>query len=163
MESLVLFVKSQGPFVGTFIFGFLSGLIPVLNIEVYLVGVVALLGVTDLLWLIALLAAAGQILAKIVLYQASAGVITFGKRRQVNAERARKLTASLMQGGWRGDSIMFSSALVGLPPIYLTSLVAGVAHYPLVRFFLIGLTGRFLRCLIFVSFPGLFTSIRNLF
>jgi membrane protein YqaA with SNARE-associated domain len=163
LSALEPFLREQGPLLGTFIVAFVAGFIPLINVEIFLVGMIALLNLTDMLWLIALVAAVGQILAKIILYFASAGVLKVSKGKRFTPAKIEKLSAKILQGGWKGDAVILSSAFVGIPPIYLTALVAGLARYPLVKFVVMGLCGRFARFSIVVVFPEYFQKLRDLF
>lgn len=122
----------------------LSGVIPILNLELYLVGVVAVgsRGVAEACAL-GIVAAAGQMIAKAVLYQAARGATNVGRRKYASAiDRARRSIAR-----WRSKplSVLFVSASVGLPPFYVVSLAAGMLEIRFRTFLAIGFAGRALR------------------
>jgi membrane protein YqaA with SNARE-associated domain len=165
LQSIEPFFRDQGPLTGTFLVGFLSGFIPLINLEIFLLGMISILHLSDMLWMIALAAAAGQMLAKMILYYASAGVIKITKKKgkRFDPKKIEKISEKLLKGGWKGDSVMLASALFGLPPIYLTALVAGIARYPIVKFLILGLIGRFFRFFAVVYFPEGLAKIRSYF
>lgn len=125
----------------TFVVSLVSGFVPLVNVELYLLGLAA--AQPDGAWAPVVLAAAlGQVAAKCVLY-----ALGFGARRSSN-ERARAVAAAaarLRAAGPASLAVVFSSALVGLPPFYVTSLAAGVMRLGLPAFVAFGLAGRLLR------------------
>jgi membrane protein YqaA with SNARE-associated domain len=137
-ESLL---ATCGLYAGTFIVCLLAGLIPLINAEIYLVGLT--------LWAIkspaplpaiVLLAALGQMTAKLILYYAAAGAFELPRGRykaHIEAARAR-------MEKWRGKPLWLIaiSSTVGLPPFYLVSLGAGALKVRLRTFLTIGMIGR---------------------
>ncbi len=122
----------------TFVWCLTSGVFPVVNAEIFVVGVAALTPPSRL-WLIVALATAGQMIAKTFMYLVGRGVfrLPLGKRK-VDLEAARARVAH-----WRSkDLLVFVSAALGLPPVYLTSILAGTLRLPFARFFAWGLAGR---------------------
>ena len=126
----------------TFLVSLLGGVVPVVNVEVYLLSVAVLAPHATVLPA-ALAAALGQMAAKSVLYLAGRGVLTlrFGRRfPQIEALRVR------LQARRTGtDSVLLASALLGVPPFYLVSVVAGALRCPFDRFFALGCCGRVAR------------------
>ena len=53
------------------------------------------------------------------------------------------------------NGLVFVSAAAGLPPFYILSIAAGMLHFPLPRFVLLGLTGRAIRFAVAVFLPHL--------
>jgi membrane protein YqaA with SNARE-associated domain len=135
----------------TFLFCAASGVVPVLNAEVFLVGVAAV-APSSTLPLLALLAALGQMVAKSAMYLGGRGVVRLpkGKRKQdLEAVRARV-------DRWRSkDLLVFVSAGVGLPPFFAISILAGTLRFPFVRFLLAGFLGRLLRFSLALAVPPL--------
>jgi membrane protein YqaA with SNARE-associated domain len=126
----------------TFGFSLLGGLIPVLNVELYLVSAATVAPRCLALSLI-LLAASGQMVAKSSLYLAGRGAAGLparlrSKRMQAAAERIRSRQRI-------GDLFLFGSAVTGLPPFYAVSIASGAVKVPFARFLVLGLFGRCLR------------------
>ena len=91
-----------GLYLGTFLFSVVSGLVPVINCEVYLV----FLGATaprSALPALLLLASLGQMSAKAILYMAGRGVLSFPLRRY--QARIDSLRERLARGNWTTDGI----------------------------------------------------------
>lgn len=128
----------------------LSAIVPVVNAEAYLLALSALLppGPT---WLTALAAAGGQTTGKLVWY--AVGWKSFESswvQRKLDVGRRRQ-----RYDGWRSTFtsrpllsrlVLFASATLGLPPLFLLALLAGELRIPLrwvVPMVLIGRTLRF--------------------
>jgi len=125
----------------TFMVALIGGFVPLVNVELYLVGVAA--AVPDAAWAPVVLAAAlGQVAAKCVLYGLGAGALRVPRGR---AGAVAACVARLRAAGPAARAIVFSSALLGLPPYYVTSLAAGALRLELPGFVALGLTGRVLR------------------
>lgn len=122
----------------TFGFSLLGGLIPVLNVEVYLVAVATVAPRCLALSLI-LLAASGQMVAKSALYLAGRSVARLpgrlrSQRMQAAAERIRSRQSI-------GNLFLLGSAVTGLPPFYAVSIASGALKVPFARFLVLGLFG----------------------
>jgi membrane protein YqaA with SNARE-associated domain len=101
------------------------------------------------------LASAGQMLGKCVLYWAGRGVIPLkGGRvgRTLVAWRGRFEKSSSKQMG-----LVFVSSALGIPPFYVITILAGAFHVRFARFIAVGTCGRLLRfgALIFVPHLGI--------
>lgn len=133
-----------GIYLATLIIGVLSGLVPLVNGEVYLVAAILLVREPAPALALAALVSAGQMIAKVVLYYTARGATALGRATRVGAklERARALAHR-----WRGKplGVLFVSAITGLPPFYLVSLCAGVLEIRIGTFVLLGITGRVIR------------------
>ncbi len=131
------------------VLGFASALVPVLNIEAYL-AVRAAVTQVDALWLLALVAALGQMVGKLIWYQIGASSLGWSwVRRRIEKP---KVAASLEL--WRSrthqrpvlaGSLVLLSAVVGLPPFAILAVVAGQLRMSLGLFLGLGLLGRWLR------------------
>ena len=132
-------------FAASFAVAIISGLVPVVNAELYLVGVVLAVGGIPEALLLAVIVALGQMVAKIVMYQAALRATNLGKRSPRLEPKIEKARAYVEK--WRSKplSVTFVSATLGLPPFYLVSLVAGMLQVPFRAFFIVGLIGRTLR------------------
>jgi membrane protein YqaA with SNARE-associated domain len=135
---------------GTFVYCVVSGLVPVFNAELFLVGI-ASFAPRESLPLVAALAAAGQMLSKSGWYLAGSGVVRLPMRRHrtdVEALQARV-------AHWRSkDLLVFLSAAVGLPPFFATSILAGSLRLPFARFVAAGFLGRLIRFGTVVAVPA---------
>src|SRR6185503_16476459 len=101
----------EGPllYVGTFLFSLVSGLVPVVNIEVYLLAVAAY--TKGPAWPIILLATAGQTLAKYFLYLAGRGLVRLPwEWMRTRLERARHALDNHPKGA---ESVVLVSAITG--------------------------------------------------
>jgi membrane protein YqaA with SNARE-associated domain len=135
----------------TIAIGFASALVPLINIEAYL-GVRAAVASVQGAWLLAFAAAAGQIGGKLVWYYLGASALNWGwiRRRVEKPKNAARLEL------WRRRTherpvvaglLVFVSALTGLPPFAVLSVLAGQLRMSLVVFCVLGLAGRWLRFL----------------
>lgn len=132
--------------------------IPVINTEIYLIGVASLVSPVTIVPL-AIAAAAGAMVGKL-------GVYTLGRFGGASAhkrlpERWRDRYASLSDAVSERDSVqavVFVSALVGLPPFYLMSLLAGALRVSLAGFLAVGFVGRALRFGTCLAVPQLVLS-----
>lgn len=137
-------VATLGIYGGTLVVGVLSGLVPVVNGEVFLVGVVLYTGKLWPALVLALLVALGQMIAKVILYKAVHGAAELGKESRIG----KKLEAARAKvEKWRDKplAITFASALTGLPPFYVVTLLAGALGVRFRTFLLLGITGRVIR------------------
>jgi membrane protein YqaA with SNARE-associated domain len=135
----------------TFLYCVASGLVPILNAEIFLVGVAAI-SPDKSVAAVAILGALGQMIAKSGMYLGGRGMLKLplGKRRaDLDAVQARIER-------WRSkDLLVFVSASVGLPPFFAVSIFAGTLRFPFVRFMLAGFLGRLLRFGLVVAVPAI--------
>lgn len=121
---------------------FVSAFLPAVNAELLLLGLAAAAPPSWLLGVVAL-TTVGQMSGKTMLYLAGRGVImvpagragTWLERAKARVDRHQRL----------GGTILFTSALSGVPPFYLTSITAGLARFDFRGFLVFGTLGRFLR------------------
>jgi membrane protein YqaA with SNARE-associated domain len=143
-----------GLYGGAIVICFLAGLIPIINTEIYLITASTVLVTSPMqLPLIVLLGATSQMVAKVLLYFTAAGALKLPTGRyQAKIDKARERIER-----WRDKPkwILFVSALLGLPPFYVVSLLAGALGIRLPTFCAIGLLGRVLRFGIIVALPWL--------
>jgi membrane protein YqaA with SNARE-associated domain len=133
-----------GIYGGTFVVSIIAAVLPLVNSEVFLVGVVRLaVDRVEQLPALAVAAALGQMVGKIGLYYAGMGMLELprGKYKAKIEEIRVKLEK------WKSKPYMIFaiSAAVGLPPFYFTVLAAGAMKIRFKAFFVIGLIGRTLR------------------
>lgn len=133
----------------TFVWCMASGVVPIINAEIFLVAVAAVTP-TPRLWEIVALATAGQMVAKTFMYLVGRGVfrLPLGSRRLDLARWSERVAR------WRSkDLLVFFSAALGLPPFYVISILAGVVRFPYPRFLGCGLAGRLVRFSLLVAMP----------
>jgi membrane protein YqaA with SNARE-associated domain len=135
---------SVGIYAASLIIGVLSGVIPIVNAELYLIGVVLLTGNLPAAVILGVIVAVGQMIAKIALYQAARGATNLGRNTKFGAklEKARALVDR-----WQGKPItlLFLSATTGIPPFFIVSVLAGMLAIRIQTFVVVGLVGRILR------------------
>jgi membrane protein YqaA with SNARE-associated domain len=136
----------------TFGVGFLSGFIPLVNIEGFLISAVVLGGASSSLGLV-IASTLGQMAAKCVLYLSGRGVVTLPLHRY--ADRMDRIREWLARRAGHAGVVLFVSALVGFPPFYALSILAGTTRIPFAVFVVAGTIGRFLRFALFVWAPQL--------
>ena len=139
-------------YAATFGFAFVSGVIPfVLNIELYLLAVAALTNAPAPA--IVGLATAGQTAAKIVLYLVGRGALNI---KWVKRAAASKAMGAFEKRPGSGLGVVAVSSLVGIPPLYAVSLVAGTLRLPFAAFTALIIVGRTIRFGAVYLAPGLF-------
>ena len=126
-----------------------SSLIPLVNAEAMVLAT-ALAVPPELALLVVASVTLGQVAGKVVLYRGGEG---FGKVAASNKSGRVYAMARRLEGKQRRlQLVFFSSASVGLPPLYIMTLVAGIARMPMPTFLVLCLVGRFIR------FYGLFLT-----
>lgn len=142
-----------------FLFALASGLVPVLNIELYLVGAAALVD-DGALAAMAVAAAAGQTLGKIPYYYVGRGALTtpWLRRRAERAGRwgeraARWRKRAEARPLWGGGLVALSS-FASVPPFMVVSVLAGTVRMPLWIFLTVTMVTRTARFLVVVFAPG---------
>lgn len=132
----------------TFGFGLLSAVIPIFNMELYVVAIYKLVPHNWFyILLIAFVGSLGQNLGKLVWYYAAEGALRIewiearlkDPKRQANIEKWRARVE-----GRPGFSALlsFTSAATGFPPITALAPIAGMLRMNVVVFFVFGLVGR---------------------
>lgn len=155
MDFEALIVR-YGLYLTTYIVAVISGFIPVVNIEVFLVWVAALTPRSQAVG-ITLLATLGQMTAKTLMYLAGAGILKISLKKP-----GKKLQAVQMKmAAWqhRMGLFLFSSASLGVPPFYVVSIASGVCRVPIAVFIIWGLVGRLIRFAVAVFFPHLLKGL----
>jgi membrane protein YqaA with SNARE-associated domain len=138
--------------IATFFFSFASALVPILNAEIFVAGVAQKYPIV----LVALIAAAGQMVGKTLWYYAGAHAekLPYIHRKM----QQPKFETSLDK--WRTQTegrktytglILFASASAGFPPYAVIAALAGVLRVNFTLFLLTGFVGRFLRFWFFAA------------
>lgn len=129
--------------------GFVSALVPLVNIEAYL-SLRAAVASVDAIWTMALLAATGQMAGKVVWYYLGASSLHWGwVRRKVekprNAARLELWRRRAHDRPVLTAALVFASAFTGFPPFAILSVLAGQLRMSLALFLVVGMAGRWLR------------------
>ena len=128
---------------GSLVVGLVSGLVPVINTEAYLLAVAAF-APSDRLLPVVVLTTLGQMIAKSLLYLAGSGAMS-SRFLGARAARLAEVKNRLEEAPTGVAALVFASASAGWPPFYLVSLAAGSLRYSLARFLLVGGSGRLIR------------------
>jgi membrane protein YqaA with SNARE-associated domain len=133
-----------GIYLATLIISVLSGLVPVVNGELYLIAAIVVADDPVVALVLAVIVALGQMIAKIGLYYAARGATELGRSTRLGAKLER---AQLLVERWQGKplTLLFVSAVTGLPPFYLVSLLAGILRIRFGMFLFLGIVGRVIR------------------
>ncbi|GAB3208223.1 VTT domain-containing protein [Marinactinospora thermotolerans] len=143
-----------------FLFGLLSALIPVLNVEVYLVGAAALLG-DGALSAMAVAAGAGQTLGKIAYYYLGRGALDLAWLRRRGEKKIGTWSRRLQRWQEKAEgrpvwtaALVAVSSFSSIPPFMVVSVFAGMARMPVWAFATVTMATRTARFLILVHAPG---------
>jgi membrane protein YqaA with SNARE-associated domain len=141
----------------TLIYCYVSGLVPVVNAEAFLVIISSALLTKSELVLTAAVAAAGQMAAKSTMYV----VVRTSFRHPPKKYEGQLARAREKFARWRyGTGVfLFASAASGFPPFYAVSIMSGMLKINFLTFLLCGLAGRFLRFGAALLFPQLIKSL----
>jgi membrane protein YqaA with SNARE-associated domain len=130
----------------------IGALLPFVNTELYLMGAAAL--APRALWPPLVVAGTvGAMAGKVLLYFAGRGVVKLpGGRVQ---RGLAKTQARMEERPAVGMALYAVSAVVGLPPFYVTTVAAGAVGMNFVYFLVVGFFGRLLRFAVVVALPQL--------
>ncbi len=154
----------MGEVLGLLGVAFASALVPLINIEVYLIGLGAITSPGNV-WLLSAVAGVGQMAGKLIWYYLGANALRWGWVRKKAETPKAKAKLEL----WRkrtqdrpvvGALLLFASAWSGFPPFAVVAVLAGQLRMNVVMFLLVGTVGRTLR---FAMFLGGATWLTNLF
>jgi membrane protein YqaA with SNARE-associated domain len=129
-----------------------SALLPWLNGELIVLSFAAFLHSPFHLAMLALLAAAGQMIGKCVLYWVGARTARLDGAHSARLQRWRQ---QLCGRHARALALVFVSSAVGVPPLYLTTIAAGNLGMAFPRFLGAAACGRVLRFAAVVFCPRL--------
>lgn len=119
-----------------------GAIIPLINTEIYLLSAVALSPPSYLAPLV-VAATLGQMTGKVAMFYGGRGVLRIRHDRVRNG--VARLRAMLEHRPWTSRAVLFSSATVGLPPLYAMSVVCGTIGMGVATFFTIGTAGRLIH------------------
>lgn len=119
-----------------------GAIIPLINTEIYLLSAVALSPPSYIVPL-TVTATLGQMTGKLAMFYGGRGVL------HINHDRVRngvaRLRAMLEHRPWTARAVLFSSATIGLPPLYVMSVACGAIGMSVATFLLIGTAGRLIH------------------
>jgi membrane protein YqaA with SNARE-associated domain len=132
-----------------------SALVPLINIEVYLIGLAAV-SAGGHVWFLAAVGGFGQMLGKLVWYYLGANALRWGwvRRKVEKPKAAAKLELWRTRTNDRpvlGALLLFGSAVSGFPPFAIVAVLAGQLRMNVWVFLSVGFVGRTLR---FAGFLG---------
>jgi membrane protein YqaA with SNARE-associated domain len=146
-------MSGSGLLLSCYFLSFLSALFPWVNGEVSLLSLAALTPSPLCLAGLVILACAGQMTGKSILYWTGRGTILMkGGRigKAVNAWKGR-----FEQSPKKSMGLVFVSAVFGIPPFYVITLLSGAFRLHFGRFLAVGACGRLLHFGILVLIPQL--------
>jgi membrane protein YqaA with SNARE-associated domain len=134
----------------TFAVCVVGSLIPLVNTEVYLISV-TLLSPSEFVLPLVVAATVGQMTGKVAMFYAGRGILSI--RSQKIRDRVLGLRDRLGARPWLARFTLFSSSVVGLPPLYVVSVACGTVGMGIVSFILIGTVGRFIHFAVVALLP----------
>lgn len=150
--DIELLIAKFGLHLATFIVCLISGFVPVVNAEIYLITVSSFSAKTEIFFLI-FISTSGQMMAKSIMYLSGRGVLNvsflkYEKKIEKVKEKFKK---------WENKSFLFVflSASSGFPPFYVVSILSGMLKLNFKWFLISGFLGRFVRFSVAVLFPQL--------
>lgn len=137
-------LATLGLYGGTLVLAFLAGMFPLLSVEALLFAVALSGAGPEELAVLVGIAAVGHQIAKTVTYYAGTGALALpGSRVQARIDAARRW---IDRWNRRPRWILFASATIGLPPLYVLGLVARpLMGMALSTFTAISMIGRIAR------------------
>lgn len=145
-------LESVGIYGTTIILCFISGVLPILHVEAFLVTVSALSSQKIVIPLI-IVASTVSILAKSLVYLTARGVLNLPlKKYEEKLEPVRRRIER-----WRAGTmvLLLISACTGMPPFYLMTILSGTMKYNFIKYFLCGVFGLAVRYALVIEFPQL--------
>lgn len=127
-----------------------GSIIPLVNTEIYLLSVSAL-SPGEFIAPLVLAAALGQMTGKVAMFYAGRGIINIGSERL--KDRIASVRARLEARPRLAKLTLFSSATLGLPPLYAVSVVCGTIGMGIVSFIVIGFVGRLIHFAVVAWLP----------
>lgn len=156
-------MAGAGLYLSCFLLSIGSALMPWLNGEVLLLSFSVFATSRLQLALLVLLASTGQMSGKCILYWLSRRTIPIKKGRLGNSMNLWK--ERLERSPSKTIGIVFVSALTGIPPFYVITILSGAFRLHFGRFIAIGIFGRLLHFGVLILIPQfgirLFHAITN--
>ncbi len=134
---------------GTLLYSILGSVVPIFNVEVYLVAIAAAIPSSAVIP-VAIAAGAGQAAGKVVWYHGtlhSMRLPWMQRRLESPKFKARYERWHRVVNGkpWTGAALTFASGLVGVPPLLVMGVMGGALKMNQVIFFTAIFLGRFLQ------------------
>jgi membrane protein YqaA with SNARE-associated domain len=126
----------------TFAVCVVGSFIPLVNTEVYLISVSAFAPVEFVIPLV-IAATGGQMAGKVVMFYAGRGILRLKSERV--RTRVLALREKLSHRPTLAKATLFSSATLGLPPLYVVSIACGAIGMGVGSFFVLGTVGRLIH------------------
>jgi membrane protein YqaA with SNARE-associated domain len=147
-------LESFGMYGGSLVVAFIAGLFPFFSIEVFLVGISAMLNLTlPQVLLCCLLAATSHQVSKTLTYVAGVGALERGKIKA----KLDQIRPKIDRWNRAPHLILFVSSAIGLPPLFILGFIAhplmGIRFIP---FTVIVFVARFGRFVVLAAIPLLF-------
>jgi membrane protein YqaA with SNARE-associated domain len=155
-SSILQLLQSVGVFGGTYVVCLVSGFIPVVNAELFLLWISLTIAKTEYIPIL-LLATAGQMTAKVLMFLSGKGVIHLSKRRY--EKKIGSIQEKMKKWENKIDLFIFLSSFTGIPPFYVVSVLSGMMKVNIIRFLIAGTLGRLLRFGLVMYFPQLFKQL----
>jgi membrane protein YqaA with SNARE-associated domain len=146
-------LESLGIYGGSFAVAFIAGVFPIVSIEVFLVGLSALLAPTFTVVVLCCLAAAvGHQIAKTITYYAGVGVLEGKLKDKLERYRSR-----IERWNKAPHLILVLGGAIGIPPLWILGLIAEpLMRIKIVAFTTIVFVTRFARFVVLAAVPLLF-------
>jgi membrane protein YqaA with SNARE-associated domain len=146
-------MSGLGLLLSCYFLSFLSALLPWVNGEVSMLAMAALAPSPFYLAGLVFLASAGQMTGKCILYWTGRGTIQMKGGRIGKALNAWK--GRFERSPTKSMGLVFVSAVFGIPPFYVITLLSGAFRLHFGRFIAVGACGRLLHFGILVLIPQL--------
>lgn len=140
-------LAALGVYAGSFVVGAISSVIPIVSIDVFVVGITLAVGAAVAVPVV-LLAAAGQLAGKLPIYYATRGVAALPGPHRDRLERMRARIARWQRAP---HLVLATSAVAGLPPFSIVATAAGVLAIRVREFCVVVFAGRALRFALVVA------------
>lgn len=135
-----------------------GAIVPFVNTEIYLLSVSALSPAAFIPPLV-IAAAFGQMLGKVVMFYGGRGV---PRIRSVRVQRGVASLRTRLEASPRAARlILFSSATLGVPPLYVMAIACGTVGMGLAQFFVIGSVGRLIHFAVVAYIPQVARGLLN--
>jgi membrane protein YqaA with SNARE-associated domain len=155
-SSILQLLTNIGLYGGTYLVCLISGFIPVVNAELFLIWISLTLSKVEYVPIL-LLATSGQMTAKVLMFLSGKGVIHISKKRY--EKKIAEIEAKMKKWENKIDIFIFLSAFTGFPPFYVVAVLSGMTRVNLLRFCIAGFLGRALRFGLVMYFPHLFKNL----
>jgi membrane protein YqaA with SNARE-associated domain len=132
-----------------------GSVVPVIHTELLVFGISALAPGAQGIALV-LVATCGTLIGKTILYYSGQGLVRLPVRGR---ERIDRFLEEARQREGIASGVLFAAAAAGVPPFYIVTVAAGAIRLNLLRFILIGFTGRLIRFSIVVYAPHLIRGL----